>query len=149
MPNTAALKRLKAENPKRAAFAVEYTKDNNGTRAAMRAGYTQNPASAAVTATALLKDPKVQEVVEIRQQEAAQRVEVTVDYILGGIKRVTENAEATNQPFAALKGFELLGKTRKMFTDRVENVNGLQDATEEELLSRLQALRAQDGKVEG
>jgi phage terminase small subunit len=42
---------------KREAFAIEYTVDFNGTRAAIRAGYAES--SAHVTASRLLKDAKV------------------------------------------------------------------------------------------
>jgi phage terminase small subunit len=56
-------------------------------------------------------------------QARAERTEITADYVLKGIKDVTERCakegEAFNPP-SALKGYELMGKHLKLFTDKTE-----------------------------
>lgn len=51
----------KESDERRARFAAEYVKDLNGTQAAVRAGFAE--AGAHVTASRLLKEPKVQEAI--------------------------------------------------------------------------------------
>lgn len=60
----------------------EYCKDRNGTQAAIRAGYTQNADSAAVTASVLLSDPKIQRLVEEEQARVSQEARVEAADIL-------------------------------------------------------------------
>lgn len=57
-------------------FVEEYAKDRNGTRAAMRAGYTQNEKAAGVTAAVLLADPRVK--LLIAEQQAKVSAEAVV-----------------------------------------------------------------------
>lgn len=63
-------------------FVEEYAKDRNGARAAMRAGYTQNPDSAGVTAAILLADPRVQKLVEEQIARVSEEAKVTAADIL-------------------------------------------------------------------
>jgi phage terminase small subunit len=63
-------------------FAEEYAKDRNGAQAAMRAGFTQNPASAAVTASVLLADPNVQALVAEQIARVSEEAKVTAADIL-------------------------------------------------------------------
>ena len=59
---------------------LEYLKDGNGTRAAIRAGYAAS--SAAVHAHRLLKNDTVLDKVRARQNRFQQRTEVTVEKTL-------------------------------------------------------------------
>lgn len=59
-------------------FVLEYLKDRNGTRAAIAAGYAEN--SAHVTASKLLKNPKVIEILE--EEQIA---------LTGDVKKATKN----------------------------------------------------------
>lgn len=122
-------------------FVKEFQKDGNATRAAIAAGYSKKTAA---QAGARLK--KKVKVVEARTQlieERCDRLDITNDYVLGGVKEVigrcmqavpvvnkkgfqveTEDAEGNLVPaftfnaFGALKGLELLGRYRKLFSDK-------------------------------
>lgn len=61
-------------------FVEEYAKDRNGTQAAIRAGYAA--ASAHSQASALLSDPKVQEMVEAEMARVTQEARVEAADIL-------------------------------------------------------------------
>lgn len=75
-----ARKRKPKLPPKQRAFVREYPKDNNGTQAAIRAGYAEK--GAAVTASKLLKNPKVRDAIAAAQEKAAKRADITVDEVL-------------------------------------------------------------------
>lgn len=56
--------------------------------------------------------------------ERAKRTEITADYVLEGIRDTVERCRAEGEAFnpaQALKGFELLGKHLKLFTDKLEH----------------------------
>jgi len=67
-------------NPRQERFVLEYLKDGNGTRAAIRAGYATS--SAAVHAHRLLKNERVLDKVRACQNRFQQRTEVTVEKTL-------------------------------------------------------------------
>ena len=76
----------RALTPKQAAFVREYLVDSNGKQAAIRAGYTER--SAEVTASKLLRNPKVREVVEAGKAVVAERAEVEAVEVLRELKRI-------------------------------------------------------------
>lgn len=69
-----------------AKFVSEYLVDLNGTQAAIRAGYA--PKSAHVTASKLLKTPKVKGALDAAMAERAKRTEVTADRVIQEIARL-------------------------------------------------------------
>lgn len=121
--------------PKQAAFCREYLVDLNGTQAAIRAGYSKKTANE--QAAQLLAKLSISAVIQKAMDERAKRTEIDADYVLTGIKELTERCiQATpvivdGQPTgeykfeasAALKGYELLGKHLKLFTDKVDHQN--------------------------
>lgn len=68
------------------AFCEAYSGNPNGTQAAITAGYSQ--ASAASTASRLLKHPKVISTLQARRGEALARLEVTEDMVLAELAAV-------------------------------------------------------------
>jgi phage terminase small subunit len=72
--------------PKQARFAHEYVIDHNGTQAAIRAGYTEK--SAHVTASKLLKNPKVAALVRSLTRASFARVAITQDRVNEEIARI-------------------------------------------------------------
>jgi phage terminase small subunit len=72
--------------PKQARFVQEYVLDLNGTQAAIRAGYAAQ--SAAVTASQLLRFPKVAAAVDEALAARARRCDVTADRVLLELARV-------------------------------------------------------------
>ena len=69
--------------PKQRRFAAEYCVDMNATAAYLRAGYGARGNSAEASASRLLRNVKVQNVIKLKQNEAARRCEVTAENVLG------------------------------------------------------------------
>src|SRR5271165_758583 len=114
-------------------FCIEYLKDHNGTQAAIRAGYSAHTANE--QAARLLAKVSVRAEITRRQERVAEKVELTAEYVLTGIRDQCERC-ATKNPSAYLKGMELLGKHLKLFTDVSENTIKLpkvQDLDDEQL----------------
>lgn len=63
-------------------FVEEYCIDRNGTQAAIRAGYTENPDSAGVIAARLLGDVRIQSLVEEEQARVRDRANITAADVL-------------------------------------------------------------------
>ena len=121
-------------------FCQEYVIDYNGTRAAMRAGYSER--NAATQAGRLLKKAEVLARVRELQHEQLERLSISADYVilrlLETLERCmqavpvmiwdpergckVESGEYTFDSKGALRALELIGKYLGMFEDRV-NVN--------------------------
>jgi phage terminase small subunit len=71
---------LSKSDQKLAVFVAEYLIDRNGTRAATAAGYSKK--SAHVTASRLLRNPKVIGMIEAETSKRLDRLEITADRIL-------------------------------------------------------------------
>lgn len=118
--------------PKQEMFCREYLVDLNGTQAAIRAGYSEKTANE--QSAQLLAKLSIQEYVQSLMDERKERVDITADYVLKGIKDLTERCiqaqpvvvdgmptgEYKFEANAALKGYELMGKHLKLFTDKTE-----------------------------
>lgn len=100
--------------PKQRAFVAEYLKDRNATQAAIRAGYS--PDGAGQTAHNLLKKTEIAAAVEQREQAVAEKCGITAEFILNGLKQHALESEG----LVSMKGYELLGKHLKLFTDKQE-----------------------------
>ena len=120
--------------PKQRRFVVEYLKDGNGTQAAIRAGYSKNGAQQ--MASDLLLNPVIKAAVEKRIKKIEEKEIVTVEYILKSLieiaercrqaepvldKEGNETGEYKFDSSGANRSLELLGKYKKLFTDRVEH----------------------------
>lgn len=107
--------------PKQEAFVREYLIDLNATQAAIRAGYSKRTAH--VIGHENLTKPVIANAIEAAMEGRSKRTEITAVYVLEGIRdtieRCREEGDAFN-PAQALKGFELLGKHLKLFTDKTE-----------------------------
>lgn len=116
-------------------FANEYLKDLNATAAYKRAGYTAKGNAAEVNAARLLRHAQVAKIVQAAMDARSKRTKIDADYVLTGIKNTIERCaqevpvldkdgnqtgEYKFDSGAVLKGYELLGKHLKLFTDKVE-----------------------------
>lgn len=123
-----------ALTPKQKMFVAEYLTDLNATQAATRAGYSARTANE--QGARLLANVSVQSAIQEAMDLRSRRTAITQDYVLTGIQQLVERciqAEAVTdregnetgeyrfEAFAALKGYELLGKHLKLFTDKVEH----------------------------
>lgn len=133
--------------PKQRLFVAEYLKDLNATQAAIRAGYSAKTANA--SGPRLLVNVCIAEAIQFAMDKRAKKVELNADYVLGGIQQVVERCiqeepvkdkdgnptgEYVFEPTAALKGYELLGKHLKLFTDKHEvKINNIEELSDEQL----------------
>ena len=126
--------------PKQSAFVREYLIDLNATSAAIRAGYSEK-AAARIGYELVHKKPVVVVAIQAAMDKRAAKVEVSAEYVLSGIKGVVERCmqaepvldkdgnptgEWAFQAGHALKGYELLGKHIRLFSDVVE-IKGLDE----------------------
>lgn len=127
-------------------FADEYLKDLNATQAYQRAGYKAKGNAAEVNAARLLRNAQVQEAIQERMKDRSDRTKIDADFVLHGIvkniKRCEQAAPVLDREgnpvivddgegnlaaaykydaTSALKGYELLGKHLKLFTDKHEH----------------------------
>lgn len=134
--------------PKQAAFVREYLIDLNATQAAIRAGYSAK--TARQIGEENLSKPDIAKYVQAAMDARAQKTGITAEYVLQGITEVIERCkqavpvldeegnptgEWRFESSSALRGYELLGKHLKLFTDKVEVDVG------ETLAERLKAAR--------
>jgi phage terminase small subunit len=93
----------------------------NATTAAIRAGYSEKRARA--TARELLANTEVQLAIHENEIAAFQAADVDAVYVITGIRDTVERCRSLGKafnPISALRGFELLGKYLKLWTDKVE-----------------------------
>ncbi len=107
-----------AKHPKRQRFVEEYVVDGNATAAARRAGYSARTAKQ--QGSRLLTYVDVQ--AEIATLERAQQQADVVDraYVIAGLRELAESAESES---ARVRALELLGKTMRLFVEKVETVH--------------------------
>jgi phage terminase small subunit len=118
-----------AERPlttKQRLFVEAYLANPNATEAARKAGYKGNDDTLKQVGSENLAKPYIRALVEKRVQEAI----ITADEVLTGIKTIAINGERDAD---RLKGYELLGKHLKLFTDRSEITLDVSNLTDEEL----------------
>ena len=119
-------------NVKQKMFCKEYLIDLNGTKAAIRAGYSER--TARTMASKLLTKGNIQEYTQKLIDKRSKKVEVSIDNVLEDLLDTratclqymvkTDDKGVESLDTAAVNGRtkanELLGKYQKMFTDRVE-----------------------------
>ena len=125
---------------KQTRFCQEYVVDFNATQAYARAGYSET--GAAQSASALLRNPKIQEELATLQAEDATRLELTHQVVLEGLWGIAADLDATVS--ARVRAYELLGKHQGMFTDRLEITQITRGQLDAEI-ERLEAELADNG----
>ncbi|WP_129141521.1 terminase small subunit [Modicisalibacter coralii] len=130
--------------PKQSRFVDEYLIDLNATQAAIRAGYSEKTAYA--QGQRLLKNAEIAAQVQKAMDARGERTQIDADFVLQGIARniarceqgapvldrsgeyvMVEGPDGQTAPMwkydagNALKGYELLGKHLKLFTDKTEH----------------------------
>ena len=99
-------------------FCLEYLKDLNGTQAAIRAGYSED--SARQIATENLSRPSIENRLQQLMAERTKKVNIEVEDILSDILETRREAAEMQKLNERLKANELLGKYKKMWTDKTE-----------------------------
>lgn len=93
---------------KRSRFVEEYLRDQNGTQAAIRAGYA--PGSAYSAASRLLRNDQVRAAVAERQGAIARDVELDRQRVIAEILDTIELARVQADPATMLKGWVEIAK---------------------------------------
>jgi hypothetical protein len=75
-------------NPKQRKFVEKIVEGKNQTQAAIEAGYSPNCAT--VNASRLLTNAKVRNEVDKKVQTAAEKLGITAEFVLGGMKEIFE-----------------------------------------------------------
>ena len=95
-------------NDRRTRFVQEYAVDLNGTAAAVRAGYA--PGSAKVTASRLLSDANIRQLLLSHQSETARKLELDREKVLAGLLEAVDVARVQGDPGAMIAGWREIGK---------------------------------------
>ena len=119
--------------PKQQMFVAEYLIDLNATQAAIRAGYSQKTAEE--QGYQLLRKTSVAAAIQVEMDKRAQETGIDAKFVLKGITKLIDRCEQAvpvldneGNPIGeyrfegntAMRGYELLGKHLKLFTDKVE-----------------------------
>jgi phage terminase small subunit len=94
--------------PRQIAFATEYAVCHTGTQAAVRAGYA--PAGAHVTASRLLRNPKVAALIAEHEADAAKRLAVNKERVIEELQAAIELARQKCDPMAMIAGWREIAK---------------------------------------
>ncbi len=103
--------------PRQRAFVQEYQVDWNATQAAIRAGYSPNGAD--VAGSRMLANVRVRRALDVAQGHRADKLDIQADDILEEVANIA--FEYGGDTKSRLKALELLGKHRKLWTDKVEH----------------------------
>ena len=112
---------MKKLNPKQKRFCEEYIIDLNASAAAVRAGYTEK--SARVTASKMLTNANIEAYIQSLSAKHTEKTGITADWVLNGIKELTDRLLKMDDPKAAFKGYELGGKYLTLFSDKVDHTS--------------------------
>lgn len=128
-------------------FADEYVKTTNGTQSAITAGYSEKTAS--VTASKMLRKPKVRQYVDAIMSERSKDTIATADEVLEYLTRVVrgEEKDAFGLDVSVAdrtKAAELLGKRHMLFTDKVK----LSAEVEIDISDRMKKARSRSNEVQ-
>ncbi|MDU5400551.1 MAG: terminase small subunit [Veillonella sp.] len=128
-------------------FADEYVKTTNGTQSAITAGYSEKTAS--VTASKMLRKPKVRQYIDAIMNERSKNTIATADEVLQYLTRVMngEEKDAFGLDVSVndrTKAAELLGKRHMLFTDKVK----LDAEIEIDISDRMKQARVKSDEVQ-
>lgn len=139
------------KNSKHEAFARNIFEGKSGRHAYLSAGYDCTAVAADAAASKLLRTPKVSARVQELKKTVAASLQITKAMLIKGVHDVTLDAAANKAHGAALRGYELLGREYKTFTEHKNvTVRRLADLSEDELREALAELESSNaGEAEG
>ncbi len=122
---------------KQSRFTDEYLVDFNGTQAAMRAGYSRR--AARQIATENLIKPAIRAVIQQKQAETAQRLQITRDDVIRGLVSAVDLARGQGDPRSMIRACREIGKMLGYYDGRPEE-QGRGAEAEAELVRRYELM---------
>ena len=119
----------------------------NGTEAARRAGYAGRDTTLRTIARDNHRKPHVAARLEQLKEKALSGANITIEKVLRDLEVSRAQAHEAGQHTAAIRASELQGKYLKMFTERIEHVQSLEDITDRELAGLIREL-AENGNLD-
>jgi len=117
----------------------------NGTEAARRAGYKGSDGTLRTTAAENLTKPNIRCEIDRRLSEALSGADITVESVLRNLEITRIKALADSHYSAAVRCLELQGKYLKMFTDKIEHVQTIEETSTEDLIQLLREIAKSGG----
>lgn len=102
-------------------FAREYVKDGNGTRAAIKAGYSRK--SSKVIASQTLTKVNVSEAIAKLRRRQAERLDVSRDKLINDVAHIAEQAQIEGEYNAAINANTLIMKAQGYLVERQLNMS--------------------------
>ena len=112
----------------------------NATEAARQAGYKGNDNTLRSVGTENLSKPAIREEIDRRMEFLMSNAKITVEKILRDLEITRVSALLDRNYSAAVKCSELQGKYLKMFSDRIEHVQTLEDLSTEKLIELIREI---------
>jgi phage terminase small subunit len=110
-----------------------------------KAGYRCRGVSARNVGSKLEENVYIRERIERERLTIFDKNSITEEYILEGLKKIAEQGE---QEANRVRAFELLGKTRAMFTDKQLQVKDISSQERQERIDKLKNYFATDGSIQ-
>ena len=117
-------------------FLEEYAVDGNGAAAAVRAGYSAR--SARQIANRLLTKDDIQQALKARQDEAAAKLAMTRQRMLGGLQEALATAREKRDPNAMIAALREIGKVCGFYAPETQRV--VVSATGRGLKAKMEAM---------
>lgn len=133
---------------KQMGFAVWYCSEvvnMNATEAARRAGYKGNDHTLQVIGYENLLKPVVKAEIDARIADALSGADVSVENTLKRLTVLGNEAQASGQYAPAVRCAELHGKYLKMWTDKIEHVQDVEDISDAELVRLIEEIAEAGG----
>ena len=128
---------------KQIAFCYWYTSAEcygNGTESARRAGYAGSENTLAAIAYENLRKPQIAEEIKRLEEKAIAAANVTIEKVLRDVELQRQMALNAGQLAPAVKCSELQGKYLKMWVEKIEHVQTIEDVGTPELARMLREL---------
>ena len=109
----------KSLTAKQQAFALHFVATRNGAEAVKLAGYQCKPGNENRLSVELRNHPTIAAFIQAEMDKLAAKAEITATYVLDKLVKIVDNTEVDN-PQAALRGLELIGKHLGMYRDKTE-----------------------------
>lgn len=133
---------------KQMSFCVWYCSDvvnMNATEAARRAGYKGNDKTLQVVGAQNLLKPIVKAEIDARLADALSGADVSVENTLKRLTVLGNESQAAGQYAPAVRCAELHGKYLKMWTDKIEHVQDVEEISDAELVRLMEEIAEAGG----